>query len=214
MPCWWWMSRNASAKPSRLAMTFEFAPLVATYGYPAALVGALFEGETVLVIAGLFAHRGILAFPLLVALGAIGGALGDIAYFTLGRKYGAALLERYPKFGPAAKKAEALIARHPELAVFGIRFLYGLRTVGPAVIGASAIRWPRFLLLNALGALTWSTCWVGTGYVLGEAAQRMLGRVMHIEREFFIGAIVVAVVTSIFLRLRRRRSHRRSPTSN
>ncbi|HQR12837.1 MAG TPA: DedA family protein [Casimicrobiaceae bacterium] len=188
-------------------MAIEFAPLVATYGYPATLVGALFEGETVLVIAGLFAHRGVLEFSTLVAIGAIGGALGDIGYFTLGRKYGAALLERFPKFGPAAARVEALIARHPELAVLGIRFLYGLRTVGPAVIGASAIRWSRFLLLNAVGALAWSTCWVGAGYVLGEAAQRILGKVVHIERAFFIGAIVVAAAVSIFLRLRRRRIH-------
>ena len=100
---------------------------------------------------------------------------------------------------------QALIQRFPELTIFGIRFLYGLRTVGPAVIGSSAVSWPRFLLLNALGAIVWSACWVGAGYALGEAAQRLLGRVMHVEREFFIGALIVALVITIVLRLRRRR---------
>jgi membrane protein DedA with SNARE-associated domain len=186
-------------------LAIEFAPLVSEYGYPAALIGALFEGETVLVLAGLFAHRGVLHLPLLIVLGAIGGALGDIAYFTLGRRYGAALLERYPKFAPAAERVHALIEHHPELAVFGIRFLYGLRTVGPAVIGASAIGWPRFLMLNALGALVWSACWVGVGYALGEAAQRVLGNVMRIEREGFVVALLIALVVTVALRLRRRR---------
>ena len=186
-------------------MAMEFAPLVAQYGYPAALVGALFEGETVLVLAGLFAHRGILDLPLLIALGALGGAMGDIAYFALGRRYGAGLLERFPKFAPAAKRVHALIERFPDLAVFGIRFLYGLRTVGPAVIGASAVSWPRFLLLNALGALVWSACWVGAGYVLGEAAQRLLGKVMHIEREGLIVAVVVAIIATVVLHIRRHR---------
>jgi len=186
-------------------MAIEFAPLVAQYGYPAALVGAVFEGETVLVLAGLFAHRGILDLPLLIALGALGGAAGDIVYFTLGRRYGGALLERFPKFAPAAARVHALIERYPDLVVFGIRFLYGLRTVGPAVIGASAVSWPRFLLLNALGALVWSACWVGCGYVLGEAAHRLLGKVMHIEREFFIVAAVVAVVVTLAMRIRRHR---------
>ena len=186
-------------------MAFDFAPLVATYGYPAALVGAVFEGETVLVLAGLFAHRGVLDLPLVITLGAIGGAAGDVVYFTLGRRYGATLLERYPKYAPVADRVKSLIARFPDLAVFGIRFLYGLRTVGPGVIGASRITWRRFLLLNALGALVWSTCWVGAGYVLGGAAQRLLGKVMHVERELLIAAVVVAVVVSIVLRLRRRR---------
>jgi membrane protein DedA with SNARE-associated domain len=185
-------------------MAIELAPWVASYGYPAALVGALFEGETVLVLAGLFAHRGVLNLPLLVALGAIAGSIGDIAYFALGRRFGATLLERHPRFEPAASRVNALIARFPNLAVIGIRFLYGLRTVGPAVIGASAIAWPRFLLLNACGALAWSACWVGAGYVLGEAAQRLLGSLMRVERDLFIVAAVVAVIATIVLRLRRR----------
>lgn len=192
-------------------MAIELAPLVAEYGYPAALVGALFEGETILVLAGLFAHRGVLDFPLLVALGAIGGMLGDIAYFTLGRRYGATLLKRFPKYEPVAQRVQAMIKRHPALAIFGIRFLYGLRTVGPAVIGASGVTWRRFLLLNAFGALVWSLCWVGVGYMLGEAAQRLLGRVVHIEREFFLAALVLALIVTIVLRLRRHRLRGRRP---
>jgi membrane protein DedA with SNARE-associated domain len=186
-------------------MAFDFTPLVAAYGYPATLFGAMFEGETILVLAGLFAHRGVLDLPPLIALGAIGGAAGDIAYFTLGRRYGPDLLKRFPKFAPAAGRVQALIARFPDLAVFGIRFLYGLRTIGPAVIGAGSISLSRFLMLNALGAVVWSTCWCGAGYVLGEAAQRLLGKVMHVEREFVIGALIVAVLVSVVLRLRRRR---------
>jgi membrane protein DedA with SNARE-associated domain len=186
-------------------MSFDFAPWVAAYGYPAALAGALFEGETVLVLAGLFAHRGVLDMPLLILLGAAGGAVGDIVYFALGRRYGATLLERFPTFAPAADRVQTLIQRFPALSIVGIRFLYGLRTVGPAVIGSSAVAWPRFLLLNAVGALVWSGCWVGAGYVLGEAAQRLLGRAMRVEREFFIAALVAALVVTIVLRLRRRR---------
>jgi hypothetical protein len=41
--------------------------------------------------------------------------------------------------------------------------------------------------------------------VLGEAAQRLLGRLMHVEREFVIGAMLVAVIATIALRLRRHR---------
>jgi membrane protein DedA with SNARE-associated domain len=186
-------------------MAIEFAPLVTEYGYPATLVGAVFEGETVLILAGLLAHRGMLHLPLLIALGALGGAVGDIVYFTIGRRYGSQLLERFPKFAPAAERVHALIERFPVLAVFGIRFLYGLRTVGPAVIGTSAIAWPRFLLLNAFGALVWSACWVGVGYGLGEAAYRLLGHVMHIGREFFIASAVVALAVTVVLRIRRRR---------
>src|SRR4030095_17218562 len=98
-------------------MAIDFAPLVAEYGYPAALVGALFEGETILVLAGLFAHRGVLHLPLLIALGALGGATGDIVYFTIGRRCGPTLLEKFPKFATAAERVHTLIQRHTGLAV-------------------------------------------------------------------------------------------------
>jgi len=198
------LASDAIELPPGKSVTFDFTPWVAAYGYPATLTGALFEGETVLVLAGLFAHRGVLDLPWVIALGALGGAAGDIVYFALGRRYGAELLARFPKYAPAAERVHALIRRHPELSIFGIRFLYGLRTVGPAVIGSSAVPWPRFLMLNALGALVWSACWVGAGYLLGEAAQRLLGRVMHVEREFVIGVVAAAAIATIFLRLRRR----------
>jgi membrane protein DedA with SNARE-associated domain len=188
----------------RAVMAIEFAPLVVKYGYAAVVGGSLLEGETVLVLAGLAAHRGYLDLSPLILLGAAGGMLGDVVYFSIGRRFGPALLQRYPRFAPAAARAEALIERFPSVAVIAVRFLYGLRTVGPAVIGTGKIGWPRYLLLNALGALVWSACWVGLGYVLGEAAARVLGNVAKVEREIFVGVALVALIVALVRRARRR----------
>jgi membrane protein DedA with SNARE-associated domain len=184
-------------------MAIEFAPLVVKYGYGAVAGGALLEGESVLVLAGLAAHRGYLELPLLILLGAAAGMLGDIIYFAIGRRFGPVLLERFPRFAPSASRAEALIRRFPRIAVIAVRFLYGLRTVGPAVIGASEIPWGRFLLLNAIGALVWSATWVCVGYLLGGAAARAFGNVAQIERELFLGVALMALVVTLVLRGRR-----------
>ena len=64
---------------------------VSQYGYWAVAVGCLLEGETVMVLAGLAARRGLLDLPLVMALGSAMGALGDITMFSLGRWRGAAL---------------------------------------------------------------------------------------------------------------------------
>jgi membrane protein DedA with SNARE-associated domain len=186
----------------------HLAPLISEHGYWVTFVGALLEGETILALAGLAAQRGYLHLPLLMAIGAIGGFAGDQIYFAIGRHGGTRLLERFPRFKPRAARVTAMIERHPELAVIGVRFIYGLRTVGPAAIGMSGIAWWHFAVLNALGAAIWSVCWVGTGYLMGETVEMLLGNLRHIERVLFAVAAVVALAVTILLHWRRRNGSR------
>ena len=186
-------------------MHVDLPLLVQTYGYPAAFLGSMLEGETVLVLAGLAAHRGHLSLPAVWLLAAAGGALGDAIYFALGRRYGEGLIARYPWFAPAIARVHRLIERGPIVSVIGVRFLYGLRMAGPVVIGTSGMAWPHFLLWDACGALLWSGAWLAAGYVVGELAQTLLGNLARIERELFLGVLCVAVITALVVRARARR---------
>ena len=178
--------------------------LIQTYGYPAAFIGSMLEGETVLVLAGLAAHRGHLSLPTVWLLAAAGGAIGDAIYFALGRRYGEPLIVRFPWFAPAVLRVHRLIDRGPVISVIAVRFLYGVRMAGPMVIGTSAMSWPHFLFWNACGALLWSAAWLALGYALGEVAQQLLGNLAHVERELFVGVLVIGIVVAIVLRLRAR----------
>jgi len=180
--------------------------LVQAYGYPVAFIGSMLEGETVLVLAGLAAHRGHLSLTAVWLLAAAGGAIGDAIYFALGRGYGERLIARYPWFAPAVARVHRLIDRGPVISVIAVRFLYGVRMAGPMVIGTSAMSWPHFLFWNACGALLWSAAWLALGYTLGEVAQRLLGNLAHMERELFLGVLAVAVVVAIVVRFRVRTS--------
>ena len=191
-------------------MTFEYAPLIAKYGYVATFIGTLLEGETLLILSGLAAHRGYLELPLVIAVGAVGGALGDLVYFIVGRRYGDALLTRFPKFGPAATRVRAMIEHHPNFTIVAVRFMYGVRSVGPAVIGTTRISMLHFGILNVVGAIVWSACWVGAGFLLGNAAERWFGELARIERELFIAAILLAAVATVVLRRWRGRTQRSS----
>lgn len=175
-------------------MAFEYGPLIERYGYLATFAGTLIEGESLLILSGLAAHRGYLSFPLVVVVGAVGGALGDMAFFLIGRHYGARLLARFPRYAPAAARVHAMIDRHSAVAILVVRFLYGLRTAGPAIIGSTRMPFLEFALVNAVGAIGWSACWAGAGYVLGKAAERMFGDLARIEREVFGAAIVIVAL--------------------
>ena len=186
-------------------MAFQFIPLIEKYGYVATFAGTLIEGESLLILSGLAAHRGWLALPVVIAVGAAGGALGDLCFFLLGRYYGVKLLVRYPQYAAAADRVRGMIERFPAATIIGVRFMYGLRTVGPVVIGTTRVSLPLFVVLNVLGALLWSACWAAAGYFVGKAAEQLLGDLARIEREVFGGAIIVIVIAIVSLRIWRTR---------
>jgi len=189
-------------------MHLDIPALVAAYGYPATFLGALFEGETILTLAGLAVHRGHLDGLAAWLLGAAGGALGDTIYFAIGHRFGTGALARFPSLAPAIVRVQGLVLRHPALAVIAVRFLYGVRIAGPVVIGASPLPWYRFVPLNLCGALLWSACWLGIGYGVGTAAHQLIGNEGKIERELFLGVLLIGVVAVATLRLRAGRSRK------
>lgn len=183
---------------------------IAHYGYLATFVGTLLEGETLLVLSGVAAHNGYLAWPIVVLIGALGATVGDLAFFLLGRHYGARLLARFPRFVPAARRVHPLIERHPAFAVVAVRFMYGVRTAGPAIIGTTRLPLSTFVPLNVVGAFAWSACWAGVGWVFGRAATRFLGDVVRGERELLIAAGTIVAAVAIALHLRRWHARRRA----
>lgn len=185
-------------------MAAEFAPLIAKYGYVATFVGTLLEGETFLILSGLAAHQGYLSMPLLVAVGAAGAFLTDNIFFATGRVLGPAFFKRFPGLAPSVARAHALVERLPNTAVISLRFLYGMRTVGPAVIGTGNMTWTRFIVLDALAACLWSAGWNSAGYVLGEAVKPLLAALTPVGGWLLAGVVAGTLLLTGVLYLRRR----------
>ena len=81
--------------------------------------------------------------------------------------------------------------------MFAVRFLYGMRLVGPVVIGASGLSPIRFTVLNALGAVVWATLFANAGYWAGEALESMLGNLKPYRLPIALGVLVLAVVIAV-----------------
>ena len=180
------------------------ADFVAHYGYAAVLLGSLLEGETVLLLAGIAVHQGLLSFPVVVLLAFVGGTIGDQVLFRLGRRYGMNLLARSPSMVARAALVHRQIERHQNALIVGVRFMYGLRLVGPFVIGMSDVSTARFALLNILGAAIWAPLVVGVGYLFGETIGWLITDLGHYEGLGLLLVVAVAALV-IVIRLRRKR---------
>jgi membrane protein DedA with SNARE-associated domain len=165
--------------------------LVLQWGYLAVGLGTMLEGETVLLAAGAMAHKGLLALPLVMLAAFCGGVANDVVWFTVGRRAGRTFILRRPRLARHAAVVDRWIAQHGTLFVLTFRFLPGVRTVGPILLGAGGYPVARFLLLNALGAAGWSALVAYLGFGLGASLHALLGRATHVE-EAAVGALLVA----------------------
>jgi len=181
-----------------------FEDLIARFGYLAVLIGTFFEGETVLVAAGAFAHRGLLSLPLVMLAAALGSTLGDQLWFQLGRHFGRPFLERRPAWRARASAVQPHIERHGDLVVLGFRFAYGVRTITPALLGMSGYPVARFACLNLVGSVVWAVVVGAGGWALGAALTGMLERAAHVE-ELIAAAVGGVIVVWLVFRLLRRR---------
>ncbi len=169
----------------------SLALLVAKYGYPAVVAGTALEGEMVLIAAGFLAHRGYLALPYVILTAFVGTLAGDQFFFHLGRRSGAALLERKPQWQAKAARARTLLEHNRIAILLGFRFLYGLRMITPFVIGMSGFSVKLFLLFNAISAIIWVIVISCLGYGFGEFLAVLLKDVKHWEKWIVLGILVI-----------------------
>jgi membrane protein DedA with SNARE-associated domain len=160
--------------------------IIADWGYLALFIWTFLEGETVLIVAGFFAHTGALNLYWVILTAFAGTFAGDQTFFYLGRHKGIAFLEKRPTWHAKADKVFDLLKRHETWVILGFRFVYGIRNVTPFVIGASQIGRLKFFLLNATGAMVWAISFGYFGYTFGDLAEAMVGHVVEYEKYILI----------------------------
>lgn len=161
-------------------------------------MGIPVPGETALIAAALAAHDGRLQIEILIAVAAAAAILGDNVGFAIGRRVGRRV---FVKPGPLYDQRLALLdigepffARHGPKAVFLGRWFSGLRIASAWLAGMNHMRWPTFLLWNALGGITWALG-VGLGaYYAGSAFVHLVSRVGVVG-----GVLVVVAVVALLL---------------
>jgi len=181
--------------------------IIRNYGYFALLVGTFFEGETILILGGFAAHLGYLYLPWVILVAFIGTLSGDQLFFYLGRRHSRFVLDKHPAWQSRLDRVQKLFERYQTLLILGFRFLYGLRTVTPFVLGRSGVSPTYFFLLNTLSALVWSVAVGIGGYLFGNFLKLIMGDIRRYEFEAFFGiAGIGSVIWGIYFYRSRRRN--------
>ncbi len=171
--------------------TDNWIQFLSEYGEVLVFFGALFEGETIIVLAGVLSHQSVLPFAWTICAAATGAFTGDQLSFHIGRQYGSSVLTRFPRVAQQAQSVRPRIRERGDWIAFGCRFIYGTRIVTPILLGASGYSPQRFALINLVSAALWALAGVTAGYLVGTGAEKLLGRIEH------LGQMLLVVLTAM-----------------
>jgi len=199
----------------------DVSGLVHESGYPLLFVlvacesgGLPIPGETALIAASLLASHGTLSIELVIPIAACAAIVGDNIGYQIGRRGGRWLLERPGRLHSSRlrvlERGEPFFARHGPKAVFLGRFVLGLRVWASWLAGITRMRWPSFVLWNALGGVCWATLVGLAAYLLGSSASNA------IEAFGLYGLVALALFLAILIaaHLRHRRELRDPPSAS
>jgi len=159
-------------------------------------IGLPFPGETVLILASIFAGTKHDLNIISVVLTAAGGAIvGQMVGYLIGREFGYWLLLRYGSYlritESRIKLGEYLFLRHGGKIVIVARFIPVLRSLAGILAGANRMPWRRFLLANVVGAVIWASFFGFAAYMLGRQFERLAGPMVIV-----LGVATVIVITA------------------
>ena len=156
-------------------------------------VGFFLPGDSLLVVAGLFAAANKLNLVLILIAFFLGSLLGDSTGYWTGRTMGKKLFNREDSyiFKPSrVERAHAFFEKYGPKTVILARFVPIVRTFAPLVIGAAEMRYSTFLTYSLIGSLLCINSMVLAGYFLGGVIENALG----IKLENHIEKVVIVVV--------------------
>jgi membrane protein DedA with SNARE-associated domain len=190
-------------------------PALNQYGYLAVVGLVLIEdfgvpvpGETILILAAVYAGTGRLNIALVGLLAFCGAVLGDNIGFAVGHFGGRRLAERYGRYVFLTRerldRATSFFERHGGKIIVVARFVEGLRQANGIIAGTTGMRWARFLLFNAIGAALWVATWTSVGYLSGSHLNTIYDTATRYSTYLAIALASLAVVVVVQHVLRRR----------
>ena len=174
------------------------------------IVGLPVPDETLLVFAGYLSFKGTLRLETTVATGFLGSACGISISYALGRLLGLPALN---KVGPLLhlrpehlEQAHQWVERWGKYSLLLAYFVPGYRHLAAFLAGTSCLEPTVFARFAYAGALIWASCFVGLGYVAGNAWQQLIPLLHQTLHTVMLLGLVLLAAAACWLLFRRSRA--------
>lgn len=137
-----------------------------------------FPAGVIMPLAGIWAAKGEISFPLVLLISVGAGLAGSWALYFLGRLGGSKVLglylKKFPKQKPLIEDKMQMLREKGGIGVFVSKLLPMARTLISIPAGMVRMDFVVYTVSSVLGIFLWNLVFVGAGYFFGEAAVQVL----------------------------------------
>ena len=162
------------------------------------MIGTFLEGETTVLLGGIFSKLGYLHLWLVMIYAFAGTIIGDCTFFIIGRFFGKRIIEKFDFIHRRVPLANKVIKKYGNFIVFVIRFLVGIRAVVLILLGCTNIRKTKFFIYSIVNSIVWSIVIAIVGYLFGEVVFAFVDDIKAYEK-IIVPAVLVLVAVMIFV---------------
>ena len=132
------------------------------------VIAPFFPGDSLLLVAGIFASQGSFNVLLLFFILAIAAILGDSVNYFIGSYFGEKIFAKNGFFKREyLEKTKNFYKKHGGKTIIMARFIPIIRTFAPFVAGVGKMKYSRFFSFNVIGAISWVAIFLFAGYFFG-----------------------------------------------
>lgn len=171
--------------------------LIRDYGYIILFLYSFGGGFLALGVAGVLSFAGDLDLATSMIVAGTANFIGDQFLFYLARNNKEYAKNMMGKYHVYVSKTENLMEKLGSFSIILQKYIYGVKTLIPLIIGLTKYDAKKFIFFNAIGTVFWAIIVGSVAYSLGEAFLNMADEFKYIG----LGIVVVIFLTlSYFVR--------------
>ena len=171
--------------------------------------------EVVLPLSGFWVSEGDMRFWGVVIAGSLGGVVGPLTLYALGRFGGRPFIEKYGKYffikEDSLRKADAFFEKHGAFVAFSARFLPGVRTIISIPCGMAKMNVWVFSLYTLLAMAPITFFYVYLGVKLGQNWADVKGILNEYMLPFGVALVIGFIV---YLLIKRKKNKEKTESIN
>lgn len=176
-----------------------FISYLGQFSYLGIFVVMMFAGygipvpeEILLLLVGYLAGTEVNNVYLAIAVSVVGLLVGDIILYSLSRTGSAYINRLQGKFRPEKlARYEAMMRQHLKPAIFGFRFIPGLRFLGPFLAGSTQTSLTTFLIYDILALAMYTPLIILIGWHWHTSITRLITQFDALRHFITIAAVAI-----------------------